>query len=205
SPPLKVEIKTTEISSGKKTIVVIAPGQGGKDPGGLSHTGKLNEKELTLAISNRVAEVLTACGIKVVFTRTTDTFIPLPERVKEVQSANCFVSIHINSNPNLQCVGYEIIHQTMDHQSEQLRQQSKLLGNQILFNLKKYIPSTRSRGLKNNVRQLHVLKNSKIPAVLLELGFISNPEEEALLNQAGYQKKLAQAIAEGIQQSLHSL
>lgn len=204
-PPLKTQPKTPEISAQKEFLVVIDPGHGGKDPGGLSRTGKLNEKELTLMISNRVADDLSTRGIKVVFTRTEDRFIPLPERVKDLQSAHCFVSIHINSNENTQCAGYEIIYQTMDHHSESLRRQSKFLANQVLSGLKKYVPNARSRGLKKNVRCLHVLKNSKIPAVLLELGFISNPEEEILLNDAEYQKKLAKAIADGVVQSLPSL
>lgn len=197
-PPLTVSPKLLEAPKTlHKKLVILDPGHGGKDPGALKRHGSFNEKELNLILSFMVRDRLQKQGVQVILTRESDVFIPLPQRVRH-KEADLFVSIHINSNPNESCYGYEIIYQTMDHHSTALKKQSKQLSLAIENALKEEIPEARSRGLKENTRHLHVLKNNSVPSALVELGFISNAEEEEKLNQKNYQQKIAEALTKGI-------
>lgn len=202
-PPLKAlpqpaPANSSESPSLKGITILLDPGHGGKDPGSLSRTGKACEKVLVLTLSQRIAQKLQAQGISVRWTRTDDRFVDLKDRIQALSGITFFVSVHLNSFPSPAISGYEAIYQSLPHHEDGLRKRSKALAEAILKELQSKIPQGKSRGLKQNDRRLYVLKNASVPAVLLELGFISNPAEEALLHTSHYQELLASAVAEGI-------
>jgi len=179
------------IGSGRK-IVVIDPGHGGSDPGTTSITNK-HEKDFTLPLSLKVqALLLKEPNIRVVMTRDSDVYPTRPERVQLANQlkADVFVSIHGNSLLNSpQANGTE----TYYYQ----RSSSKDLANVIHKYLVKAI-GLRDRGVKNESFQ--VIRETTMPAVLLEIGFLSNSAEEMILQSDDMQNKAAQAIVDGIKE-----
>ncbi|MHA7581184.1 N-acetylmuramoyl-L-alanine amidase [Paenibacillus vandeheii] len=179
--------------SGRK-VVVIDPGHGGKDPGATSITNK-PEKEYNLALALKVqALLLNEPDIELVMTRDGDTYPTRPERVQLANQLNAdvFVSIHgnnVESSP--QATGTE----TFYYQ----RSSSKELANIIHQRLVKAM-GLKDRGVKNG--NLEVIRDTTMPAVLLEVGFLSNVMDEELMSSDVVQMKAAQAIADGIKEYL---
>ncbi|OAB46832.1 N-acetylmuramoyl-L-alanine amidase family protein [Paenibacillus antarcticus] len=192
SSTLPLPIPVPVIPSGHK-IVVIDPGHGGSDPGALSISKKY-EKDTNLAISLKVQSLLLKePNIDVVMTRDSDTYPTLSERAQLANriNADVFVSIHGNSNPSSKPNGTE----TYYYQ----RSSSKDLANVI----HKYLIKATGlidRGVKNN--SLHVIRETKMPAVLLEIGFLSNSSDEKVMLSDDVQNKVAQAVVDGIKEYL---
>nr|WP_258166408.1 N-acetylmuramoyl-L-alanine amidase family protein [Paenibacillus sp. PCH8] len=180
--------------SGKK-IVVIDPGHGGADPGTTSISNK-HEKDYTLAVGLKVqALLLQEPGIELVMTRETDVYPTRPERVQLANKLNAdvFVSIHGNSvTASPQATGTE----TFYYQ----RSSSKELADIIHRHLVEAM-GLKDRGVKNG--SLQVIRETTMPAVLLEVGFLSNmTDEKVMLSESG-QNKAAQAIVDGIKEFLN--
>jgi len=181
------------VDNGKK-IVVIDAGHGGTDPGTISITQK-HEKDFTLALSLKVQALLqNEPGIEVIMTRETDVYPTRPERVKLANDlgADVFVSIHANSVlASPQAKGTE----TYYYQ----RESSKELANCIHEKLIQALGFT-DRGVKN--QNFQVIRETTMAAVLLEIGFLSNKEEEEAMMSEDNQNKAAQAIVDGIKEYL---
>lgn len=183
----------------KKMIVVIDAGHGGKDPGNMNSTkGMKVEKAINLLIAEKLGNYITQYlghKIEVVYTRTTDVFIPLEERAAMANrlKAAYFISVHSNSSTNPAVFGTE----THIHNIES--KASRELGLEI----EKQFSSRagrNSRGLKlktDRTYNLLVLKDSKMPAILVESGFMTNKTEEAYLNSDRGQDLIASAIFRG--------
>lgn len=171
-----------------KTIVVIDPGHGGRQSGAVSLSGAY-EKDFNLAVGLKVQAILQKYpNIQTVITRQDDTELSLKQRVDiaELNQADVFVSIHGNKFTTPVPNGIETLYS---------RKESKTLAD----TLHKYVlPITglKDRGVKT--ASLHVTRETTMPAVLLELGFLSNPTDEALMLTEEYQDKCAQAIVDGI-------
>lgn len=109
--PMEKIVKAAAKPSGRYMIkmIVLDAGHGGKDPGAIGRRLRLKERDLTLAITKRLKSVLEDNGIKTVMTRDSDTFIPLPERVRIANSsgADLFVSIHVNASRSRSMNGFE--------------------------------------------------------------------------------------------------
>ncbi|WP_145413021.1 N-acetylmuramoyl-L-alanine amidase family protein [Paenibacillus xylanexedens] len=182
-------------NDGGKSIVVIDPGHGGKDPGtiGISNT---QEKDFTLPLALKVqALLLQEPDIEVVMTRDTDVYPTRPERVKLANTLNAdvFVSIHGNSvKASPQTTGTETFYYK--------RSSSKELADIVHRHLIEAL-GFKDRGVKNG--NLEVLRNTTMPAVLLEIGFLSNLVEEQAMLSDSVQNKAAQAIVDGIKEFLH--
>ncbi|WP_339789086.1 N-acetylmuramoyl-L-alanine amidase family protein [Paenibacillus sp. FSL R7-0313] len=184
---------TTPVNNGKK-IVVIDPGHGGSDPGTISFTKK-PEKHFALALGLKVQALLEKePDIELIMTRETDIYPTRPERVKLANDLNAdvFVSIHGNSvTAAPQISGTE----TYYYQ----RESSKALATLIHKNLINAL-GFNDRGVKNGNYQ--VIRETTMPAVLLEIGFLSNQiEEEAMMSETNL-NKAAQAIVDGIKEYL---
>ncbi|WP_440115524.1 N-acetylmuramoyl-L-alanine amidase [Paenibacillus sp. QZ-Y1] len=183
----------TPVTGGKK-IVVIDPGHGGSDPGTISFTQK-HEKHFALALGLKVQALLQQeSDIEVIMTRETDIYPTRPERVKLANDlkADVFVSIHGNSVTSApQVSGTE----TYYYQ----RASSKELADIIHKNLIKAM-GFKDRGSKNGNYQ--VIRETTMPAVLLEIGFLSNQIEEEAMMLESTQNKAAQAIVDGIKEYL---
>ncbi len=180
----------------KKFVVVIDPGHGGKDPGAeASNTKKYDhEKDICLKVSIKLADYLAERlpNTKVILTRSSDKFLSLEERVfiANAAKANIFLSIHCNSNP------IRSIHGTQLHLHDKASKESNFLAKSLdaEFNKKarrnsKGLQDSRSRG-----HDLYVLQYSEMPAVLVEIGFLSNQEEEKYLNSDHGQAVIASAM-----------
>lgn len=184
--PSEIAAEKAAKKSPSKDKIVLDPGHGGTDYGAIREG--INEKDITLDISQRVASILKSKGYKVALTRTDDTYVSLDDRVKfsENETPEIFVSIHVNSAVATEPKGIET-HYYHDY--------SKELANVIHRHLAKDI-NTKDRGLVKS--KFYVINHTTVPAVLIETGFLSNPDERAELVSDSRKQKTAKAIAEGI-------
>ena len=175
----------------RKTIIkgkiVLDAGHGGYDYGAIREG--INEKDITLEIVQRVDAILRSKGYKVALVRPDDTFVSLEDRVafSEAQEPEIFVSVHVNSAVSNDPCGIET-HWYHDH--------SKNLAEIIHKHMIKQIPSAKDRGLFKS--KFYVINHTTVPAVLCEIGFLSNPEERNELITESRKQITAKAIAEGI-------
>src|SRR5438094_1124611 len=174
-------------SGGSSTIVVIDAGHGGFDRGGIPGQ-KIPEKEMTLDVARRLKSVLTANGYRVVMTRESDVFVPLPTRVAIANSYRnaIFVCIHFNATQRAGAGGIETYFYSRG---------SLPLASAIHNYVVGGAPSS-NRGVRR--RGYYVLRRTNIPAVLVECGFLTNPTEAAYAQTASYRQKLADEIAAGV-------
>lgn len=198
---LKPVIKTPKpkeppvlISGGKikGKVIVIDAGHGGTDYGAIRNG--INEKDINLDVAKRVEDILRRKGYKVGMTRTNDIFVSLEDRCKISASMNpsIFVSIHVNS-----CVGTE----PRGIETHYYHDNSVELANTIHSKMTKAIQSP-NRGLFKS--KFYVINHTTVPAVLLEIGFISNDRERAELITPKRKQATAQAISEGIIEYINS-
>lgn len=196
--------------------IVIDPGHGGTDKGTQNKSLGLREKDLTLDISLRLERILKRAGYQVSLTRRSDKFVGLHERSKKANhaKADLFVSIHLNAvSTNASTVmGAEtfilpLINQPSTGRSD-IQEQDKqsypgnkqapwsmILGYCVQTSLINEVNAT-DRGLKR--ARFAVLKELHCPGILIESGFLTNPQEGKKLATAAYREKLANAIANGI-------
>ncbi|MFO7172426.1 MAG: N-acetylmuramoyl-L-alanine amidase family protein [Bacillota bacterium] len=167
----------------------VDPGHGGHDPGALGPSGS-QEKQVNLAVALRLRELLTQAGAQVQVTRQDDRFVELRARIQGANAAQAdiFVSIHANSAGSPQAAGIETYYWDNHPESARLAQ---AIHRHLIEEL-----GLRDRGVKKN--DYLVLREARMPAVLVELGFISNPEEERLLTDPSFQQRAAIAIQKGI-------
>ncbi|MDD1504929.1 N-acetylmuramoyl-L-alanine amidase [Lysinibacillus sp. CNPSo 3705] len=176
----------------KDRIIILDPGHGGKDPGTV--VGSNSEKAITLKVGTLVKQKLEAAGAKVSITRTGDTYPSLQDRV-DFTNANygeIFVSIHVNSAGNTAALGTETYYavSTGDMVNEDI-DLATFVNNQIVNNL-----NMKNRGVKKE--QYYVIRNTIIPAILVELGFLTNNEDRAKMTDDQYVELFAESIYKGI-------
>lgn len=176
-------------------MIMLDPGHGGADPGAVGRAGT-KEKNITLAVSHIVKVILTArAGVEL--TRQSDIDISLDARCMAANKAGavCFVSIHCNAGgPTSK--GIEVY-------SSRGNTKADGLATKIITRMERELPEMTFRkdfsdGDPDKEAGFYVLKNTSMPAVLVELPFISNPEEEKLLNSVEFQVKVGRAIGNGI-------
>lgn len=200
-----------QIATNNKPTVVIDPGHGGYESGATFFG--VREKLLNLNTSLYLKNELEAMGYHVVMTRSTDKFVDLTPRAVQANEelADIFVSVHYNAmDGSGSAHGIEtFIHHTLQNaqrfgqetnrnnfKTEDVRiQESLTLADNIHGELIKDT-GFYDRGVKGN--NFNVLRNTHVPAVLLELGFMDNRNEFNIISQRDYQKKAAKAVANGI-------
>jgi len=166
--------------------IVLDAGHGGKDPGALGAFG-LKEKDVTLKLVLAGKVLIEKLGGEVVLTRDKDVFIPLPQRVKIANSSNAqaFISVHLNAADDSTANGIETYYKDHREDSQKLAQalQQSLIRE---FDLK-------DRGVKTAT--FYVIKNIRLPAVLTEVGFITNPQEIKLIESPAGAARFARVLA----------
>jgi N-acetylmuramoyl-L-alanine amidase len=169
--------------------VVIDAGHGGKDPGATSILG-FYEKNINLAVALEVARLLEQRGLTVAMTRTDDYFVELEDRAAIANSldADLFVSIHADSFPKNTRRGYTVY--VANGASSSSRRAASAIARSM--------SSTGLNSFGVQTANYHVLTATRGPAVLVELGYLSNRSEAALLRSTSFQDRLAQAVADGI-------
>ncbi|MBS1705903.1 MAG: N-acetylmuramoyl-L-alanine amidase [Armatimonadetes bacterium] len=175
-------------------VIVVDAGHGGTDSGATASSAK--EKNLTLKIARNVGEELSGLGVAVIMTRTDDIKVPLTERadIANRSNADLFVSIHINSNDVGNSSGVIIFY----HGGSSV---SKLLAQTIASQVAKVsgLPDWGAMSDKKIYQSgFSVLRNTKMPGVLCELGFISNSKDRARMLTEDFQVSVAKAIVQGI-------
>jgi N-acetylmuramoyl-L-alanine amidase len=212
-----------QLGLGVKTIV-IDPGHGGHDYGATA-AGRPSEKEINLDVATRLATLLENRGFKVYMTRKDDTFIPLKERNELARrwKADVFVSVHVNSAESSAGSGVEtwVCSPSRDARSAQqaARENAGAVNmSEIDDVLAEILVSSKTMESKSLARQIQselvsasgssdrgvkeagfvVLAGLRVPSVLVEIGFLSNPAEGKRLATPEYRQTIAEAIARGV-------
>jgi N-acetylmuramoyl-L-alanine amidase len=210
-------------------VVVLDPGHGGSDTGAIAASG-IQEKDLTLAIAQKLAAELEKQGLKAILTRTTDVSVPLTQRtaLANFNQADLVVSIHLNSSPSKSVKGaetYYLSQQATDLWASQLAQRENYETgeevtpkgelNLVLWELAQVSHIRESAGLAETVQQefngllgtkdrgvrqapFIVLEGAQMPAVLVEVAFLSNALEAKRLADSVFQDQAAVALAKAI-------
>lgn len=171
--------------------VAIDPGHGGRDPGAVG-IGGLRETDIVLPIAKRVAEILEQQGVQAILTRTDEREIDLGPRVQLANRSrtNLFVSIHANSislsRPDVN--GAETYYYT-----DAGRELAQIIQNNVI-----QTTNMRSRGVRS--ARFYVLRNTNMPAALVEVGFVTGAEDARLLSDPSFRNRMAEGIARGILQ-----
>lgn len=174
-----------------RIVVVVDPGHGGPDPGAVGING-LREKDIVLPIARQVAALLEQQGIQAVLTRADDRDLDLEPRVQIAAraNANLFVSIHANaislSRPDVNGI------ETYYYSDNGLRLA------QVIHNSMVQSTGSLDRGVRR--ARFYVLRNTSMPAVLLETGFVTGRDDARRLADPDYRNRMAEAIARGILQ-----
>lgn len=167
----------------------IDSGHGGTDPGAIGPNG-LHESDVNLAVSLQLTKILQRHGLEVVSTRTEDKYVSLFERVRILNRAKCdyVVSIHCNAAANQEACYLSTFIQGEGGKAE-------LLAEAVQRQL---VEATDWPDGGVRVSNLHMTRETDAPAILVEMGFISNPDQEAQLKTESTQEALAEAIAKGL-------
>lgn len=204
--------ETPYVPAGEQ-LVVLDPGHGGWDVGAVGYNPDgsiaLKEADANLAIALSTQKHLKAAGVNVIMTRQTNTGLgtaTMSDLMTRCDMANkagatLFVSIHNNSFSNYTATGTEILYTEQSSGINGVN--SKVLAQNILTPLVKATGLT-NRGIKNSPRMV-VLKHTHMPAVLLECGFVSNPNDREVLTDSASVDKIGAAIAEGIIKTLKQI
>ena len=188
-------------------VVILDAGHGGEDVGATGVSGVF-EKDLNLAVTKYVGDYLTAEGYTVIYTRTDDRLLYTPEenvpglrKISDLKNrcalsqkypGALFVSIHMNAFGKPGCRGLQVYYAAGT-------EGSRALADAVQGEVRTALQPENHRKIKEG-QDIYVLEHATAPAVLVECGFISNPEECASLSDEDYQKKLGFAIACGILQ-----
>lgn len=200
--PTLTTMSTTKLI---KPTIVIDAGHGGEDGGATSETG-LIEKDVNLHIALTLQKLFLQSGFKVTMTRTEDTAIydsnadslrekkvsDIHNRSKLVNENdnNMLISIHQNKFEQSKYSGAQIFYSDNNPLSSKLAEAVRLSVTGLLQN-------NNTRQCKSSTEGVYILKNATVPAILVECGFLSNPQEEKLLKTETYRNQLAFAIFSG--------
>ena len=200
-------LRKTVLSRQNVRTVIIDPGHGGKDSGAKGSISK--EKNIALEVARRLSAILQKAGFKVILTRNSDKYLTLATRpgLAKKYNGDIFISLHCNATTKKSTTGIEtFIYTPSGTESTYGSSPAKYypINNYDKNNVrlayeiqeKLNLMKSNDRGLKHS--QFKVLRLSTMPAVLVELGFISSPTEENNLNTPNYQYLLAYRIAQGI-------
>lgn len=195
--------ETAKYESPYPTVIIDA-GHGGEDGGASSDSGT-KEKDLNLDVALYLGEMLSSGGVNVVYTRVDDRMLykeykkgslkmqDLKNRVAvSLENENSiFVSIHMNRYSQPKYKGLQVFYSKNSDKSIEL-------ANSIQSSVKEYLQPDNDRAVKPGGSNIYILDRIETPAVLIECGFLSNPEESAMLCNTEYQKQLAAVMYSSI-------
>ncbi len=187
------EASTDASAQALKPLVIIDAGHGGTDEG--AKVNAFMEKKLALTTALLAKKHLEELGYRVIMTRSRDVYLPLQRRVAIANKTkgSLFVSVHFNSSPSREAKGIEIFY--FDSKELWRTRASKRLAGCILHRVIGQTDAL-SRGIKQG--NFHVIRETDMPAVLVEGGFITNRDERGKLREKEYLDRLAIGIAQGV-------
>lgn len=180
-------------------VIVIDPGHGGKDPGTTGFSGNY-EKDINLEISKRLEEKLESNGYKVILTRDNDEYVdnPLRAEIANKKRARIFISIHGNAMEKDNSInGIQVLYYPNRQSTIGDLNNNELA--QVMMNSLVNGTGAVDKGIIER-EDLIVLNQTKMPAVVIEYGFLSNEKEEQLLLTEEYQNKVVDSIAKGLEE-----
>lgn len=189
-----IDIKEYEKPCKKKPlinkIIVIDPGHGGQENTGVVGEGGLKEKDITLDIAKRLRRNLLELGSLVYTTREDDIYVSLKKRsdISNRLRPDFFFSLHMNSFGNSSISGVEVYHYRGDKEGE-------IIANSIIEKISSNL-NIINRGVKT--ADFYLLKEVKTSSIHIELGYMTNPEEEKRFAHESFREEIARAISEGI-------
>ena len=199
-------VKDASKDKNTKRSIFLDPGHGGSDPGAIS--GGVREKDLALSVYNKVSSKLASLGYTVLTSRNVDKDVDLVDRAEQANNANAdmLLSIHFNAGGRGIARGIETYYYQSqedrvpkinkeNHNNAERLERSRKLANKVQQNLL-YQTGANDRGVKR--ASFTVLRETSIPSILVELGFIDNPEERNKVKTNEYQERLANGIVDGI-------
>ncbi|HBN83702.1 MAG TPA: cell wall hydrolase [Clostridiales bacterium] len=191
----------------KPIKIMLDPGHGGEDPGAVSDYSGVREKDLNLDVAFKLKTLLEEFGYEVVMTRETDTLhypddtpgytakrredLNNRKRMMDETDANIIVSIHMNKFGQTKYFGAQTFYPVKSNDS-------KKLADSIQNQIKQLVDPNNEREPQGTKQELIILKNNAKTICIVECGFLSNQEEEKLLQDSDYRQKIAQAIKAGI-------
>lgn len=189
----KMYIYFDSLKNCKKKIIVIDPGHGGSDVG--AQNGTTYEKNINLSVALKVKNILMNAGYMAVLTREGDVLPSVEKRVDFVNelSPAMFVSIHCNDSEEAEATGTEVLYNVKDNEKEYGSQWlSKLICNEVVK-----AAGTNNRGIVDG-KSIHIIRNSRVPVALVEMGFMCNNKDVKLMSSKSGQNKFAKGITNGI-------
>lgn len=198
-------------STNRVVTICLDPGHGGKDPGNTDRRNQ--EKRFTLELAGEIAAQLRRSNLKVILTRTSDRFVELPDRAHFANrnGADLFVSLHFNATSSDAVKGAEVYclslpgtsssngtagkSETGTYPGNAQNSRNMVLAYLMQRSLVRALP-VEDRGIKR--ARFEVLREAKMPAILIEGGFMSNPAEAKRIYDDAYRRKMATAIVDGI-------
>lgn len=177
--------------------ILIDPGHGGRDPGAVGPRGE-READVNLAVGVMLAGVLRALGHQVALTREMDLALSLQQRVDQerAMAPDCFISLHCNGAQNSAADGIEVWTSPGITAADPL-------ARELYLAMERFFPCRRFRsdmsdGYPDKEGPLYVLRNTRAPAVLVEMGFITSMQESEWLTNIQVQRRVALSIADGL-------
>lgn len=169
--------------------IFIDPGHGGQNPGAIG-IGGLEEAEVNLDVALRLGEILASQGYDIEYSHTGDETLGLSERASRANSwgADYFISIHCNSNPDPSIGGTETFYYRAGTTAQRF---AETVNNALVAEIN-------LRNIGTFARNLAVLRLTRMPAILVELAFVTNPEEAALMETSAFRQSCAVGLANGI-------
>jgi N-acetylmuramoyl-L-alanine amidase len=181
------QIRTKALSG---WLIAVDAGHGGHDKGAWFPQQGLVEKDVNLAVAKELGQVLHDVSAAVILTRHGDTFVDLSERARMANAADAqlFVSIHVNRFPaDPSCCGAQVFYADSPA--------SKQLGIMVQAQLIAIDPQNRRKALPGDYK---VLRDTRMPAILVEIGFATNARDRTLIMNPRYRQDVAKAIRDGI-------
>ncbi|MFA5103650.1 MAG: N-acetylmuramoyl-L-alanine amidase [Candidatus Margulisiibacteriota bacterium] len=189
--PKQEVMKPAKVKALAGKVIVIDPGHGGQDPGALGCSGeKIKEKDMNLAVSLKLAKLLSDAGSVPLLTRDNDVFVSLQDRVDFTKKNNpgIFISVHFNLSEQRDISGTETY-----YYNDNSKFLAQVIHNNLTFNLKR-----KDGGIRKV--KFYVVYNNTVPSVLVEPLYLSDRNEEALAADDEWQMYIARVLFEGIKQ-----
>lgn len=191
------------VTTPQSHFVLIDPGHGGFDGGAVADDGTL-EKHLNLSVAICLHDILYVCGVPVALTRTTDSGLedPLSSSIREKKVSDMRARLHLYNQASLVISIHQNLFSQPQYQGAQLfyspnHPNSEWLAQSIRGAIIDFIQPKNTRVIKKATDGIYLLYHAQTPAVILECGFLSNPEERELLKSFTYQQQLAFAVTSG--------